>query len=684
MCPRWAHEEGDMKYLKAMIWPVLAVLCGCRDAAAPHVVDVISYDTAGATECVVRRDGSVWCWGSNTFGRAGQPLEVKSVEQPTQVAGIQGATQLSMGMFGGCALTSDAVWCWSDGASPAKVEGLPEGITSVVVRDSSRCALSADGSVWCWGKLIYSDGSGDHESASPRRAVALPKIVSLEREGSLIARDEQGERFMGSYDLGILGGLARERVAKQVVSLRNGMVLEDERGRVWALKGIGVVSREPFKLNFRMVGPAPYELPELAGVSGWSSYGSSACGVRDAQVRCVASMVLLHDLEQSGELPGHLEWRGVKQVVVTGDLVYGLDGRGAVRWANVTTQSLVMNTARANALSELMSALGEGWERLERSGADVVCVMGAKGRRCWGDDGVALDAQLQALAPASSGFAASSKELCVLGAEGVVRCVGRSAGSRAATRLEGATQLAGNYRHMCALKAGAVWCWDGEGAASQGMDVVITRLEAVGPDVIARDAAGAAYVIGAPASAGGLQGVFKGDDVAALRGDPTSAKMLGMAMTFRHNAQMEGGCALEAERGLVRCVANGEERGVVRIEAGARQIAVHHSTSGCALMEADGTVRCWEDSEVKTVEGLRGLTQLDFKSGWGCGVGEGGAVWCWGKNWRGQLGVKGEVSGPVQVPGVSGATRVELWDEASCAILADGSRKCWGDIPEDL
>lgn len=675
-----------MKYLKAMIWSALAVLCGCRDAAAPHVVDVISYDTAGATECVVRRDGSVWCWGSNFEGASGQPLEVKSVEQPTQVAGIQGATQLSMGMLGGCALTSDAVWCWGRGAAPAKVEGLPEGVTRVVasVADDAHCALSAAGDVWCWARLMYWDKGGAKESVSPARVAALPKIVSLERDDSLIARDERGERFMGSYGLEILRGLARERVARRVVSLRNGMVLEDELGRVWALNGIGVVSRAPFKLNFQMAELTQYEVPELAGVSGWSADESGACGVRDAQVRCVASMVSLHEIERRGELPEHLEWRGVKQVAVTGDLVYGLDERGAVRWANVTTQSLMMSSATVSALSELMSALGEGWERLERSGADVVCVMGAQGRRCWGGDGVALDAQLKALAPASSGFAASSKELCVLGAEGVVRCVGRSAGSRAATRLEGATQLAGNYRHMCALKAGAVWCWDGEGAASQGMDVVITRLEAVGPDVIARDAAGAAYVIGAPASAGGLQGVFEGDDVAALRGDPNSAKMLGMAMTFRHNAQMEGGCALEAERGLVRCVANGEERGVVRIEAGARQIAVHHSTSGCALMEADGTVRCWEDSEVKTVEGLRGLTQLDFKSGWGCGVGEGGAVWCWGKNWRGQLGVKGEVSGPVQVPGVSGATRVELWDEASCAILADGSRKCWGDIPEGL
>ncbi|MCA1827468.1 MAG: hypothetical protein LC689_11105, partial [Myxococcales bacterium] len=57
----------------------------------------------------------------------------------------------------------------------------------------------------------------------------------------------------------------------------------------------------------------------------------------------------------------------------------------------------------------------------------------------------------------------------------------------------------------------------------------------------------------------------------------------------------------------------------------------------------------------------------------------GGAVRCWGSNSRGQLGFSGAPKSlvPVQVPGISGATRITVGTSHACAVAA-GQVLCWG------
>ena len=58
---------------------------------------------------------------------------------------------------------------------------------------------------------------------------------------------------------------------------------------------------------------------------------------------------------------------------------------------------------------------------------------------------------------------------------------------------------------------------------------------------------------------------------------------------------------------------------------------------------------------------------------------------CWGANGSGQLGDGTTVSAPltalVTVAGVSGAVDVAVGTQHSCAVLADGSVRCWGQGP---
>ena len=65
-----------------------------------------------------------------------------------------------------------------------------------------------------------------------------------------------------------------------------------------------------------------------------------------------------------------------------------------------------------------------------------------------------------------------------------------------------------------------------------------------------------------------------------------------------------------------------------------------------------------------------------------CAIRPSGAVACWGRNHRGQLG-NGELSEnkyttPVAVVGIDNAVAIAAGRFHSCAVLADGSARCWG------
>ena len=68
-----------------------------------------------------------------------------------------------------------------------------------------------------------------------------------------------------------------------------------------------------------------------------------------------------------------------------------------------------------------------------------------------------------------------------------------------------------------------------------------------------------------------------------------------------------------------------------------------------------------------------------------CGVATGGAVYCWGNNFKGQLGNSQDLGDelaahptPTQVPGVSLAS-LEAGGNWNCGLTSTGSAWCWGD-----
>ena len=113
---------------------------------------------------------------------------------------------------------------------------------------------------------------------------------------------------------------------------------------------------------------------------------------------------------------------------------------------------------------------------------------------------------------------------------------------------------------------------------------------------------------------------------------------------------------------------------------------------GCGAYQA-GSVRCWGDAshgqlgvaalrdafEVQTIAGLPALVEVASAQFYSCGRTAEGDVWCWGANEQAQLGSLAPGPSPRQVPGVAGATSLQLAANRACARLGGGQVICWGD-----
>lgn len=112
----------------------------------------------------LKKDGTAWAWGSNTYGRLGDNSATNR-SSPVSVIGAHSFTMAFAGYRHSAALKFDGTaWCWGDAASgatgdntatnrssPVSVVGA-HVFTSIVAGTARHViALKQDGSVWCWG-----------------------------------------------------------------------------------------------------------------------------------------------------------------------------------------------------------------------------------------------------------------------------------------------------------------------------------------------------------------------------------------------------------------------------------------------------------------------------------------------------------------------------------------------------
>lgn len=172
---------------------------------AGFLADVTQVDAADSHTCAVTSAGDAYCWGDDAFGQVGNGA-ASSSQTPVQVLGVGGTGVLAdvagidAGLFHTCAATRDgSAFCWgvdsagqlgngAGGASetPTQVVGVGgagvlANVTQIGVGDSHSCAVTSDGSVFCWG----SDGSGQLGNGAGGSSQTPIRVVGVGGTGFL-------------------------------------------------------------------------------------------------------------------------------------------------------------------------------------------------------------------------------------------------------------------------------------------------------------------------------------------------------------------------------------------------------------------------------------------------------------------------------------------------------------------
>jgi alpha-tubulin suppressor-like RCC1 family protein len=134
--------------------------------------------------CAVMPDTTVWCWGSNGFGQLGDRTTA-SRRKAVEVLWLSGAVAVTAGEFHTCALKNDGtVWCWGKNLSgqlgtagvtsstaPLKVEGITA--LAISAGASHTCAIVSDRSVRCWGDNYFGQLGNDAAGQGGPTAVTV-------------------------------------------------------------------------------------------------------------------------------------------------------------------------------------------------------------------------------------------------------------------------------------------------------------------------------------------------------------------------------------------------------------------------------------------------------------------------------------------------------------------------------
>jgi alpha-tubulin suppressor-like RCC1 family protein len=175
-------------------------------ASVSGMTTAVSVSAGGAHSCAVLNSGGIRCWGLNTNGQLGNSSQT-STSAPAAQALTSSVATVSAGASHTCVVMSDGTAkCWGLNASgqlgtgntsmsilPTTVSGL-SGVSNISAGGSHTCVTHKNGSISCWG-LNSSGQVGDGTTTSPR-ATATLRTFNLSRV--LINEAEFGKRLVSA------------------------------------------------------------------------------------------------------------------------------------------------------------------------------------------------------------------------------------------------------------------------------------------------------------------------------------------------------------------------------------------------------------------------------------------------------------------------------------------------------
>ncbi|KFE69023.1 RCC1 domain-containing protein [Hyalangium minutum] len=225
-----------------------------RPVPVVGLTNVVAIATHHATSYAVRADGSVWAWGNNQSGELGGGSEDSFRATPGPVPGLTQVVSVAAGYQHALALRRDgSVWAWGDnsfgqlGNGEQGGTGLPQpvrGLNAVALAAATyhSLALRKDGSVFAWGHNTEGAmGTGTHARPSPA-PVELKDVRTLSSSFfHTLALRADGSVWTWGSEQGWGGSIqpkpARVRELSRAVGIAAGtwhsLVLGQD-GRVWA------------------------------------------------------------------------------------------------------------------------------------------------------------------------------------------------------------------------------------------------------------------------------------------------------------------------------------------------------------------------------------------------------------------------------------------------------------------
>jgi alpha-tubulin suppressor-like RCC1 family protein len=669
----WGDDRsGALGHGTAIFDPRPATVSGLSSGVAAVASSSNSFHT-----CAITTGGAALCWGNNGNGQLGNGTIADSAV-PAPVSGLAGGVAaMATGTYHSCALTTAGnVLCWgynrwgqvgtgtagSDVLTPVPVASLSSRVVSLSAGESHTCAVTASGSVLCWGLNEFGQlGNGTRTSSVVPVAVAgLPSNVvavaageyhtcALTSAGAMLCwgYNEDGELGNGSTsDSAVpvpVSGLSAGVAQMSLGNFHSCALLASGAVRCWGYNSEGQLG------NGGSVGSAtPVAVTGLAsGVRAIAAGSAHTCALMASggQVMCWG----YNGAGQFGNGTQSGSRTPVAATGLTGPLASltagnlhtcGLDAAGrALCWGSNIAFQLGNGQAIGISTPTAVTGLTSGVAAITVGGAHA-CALTEAGRvLCWGYDALG---QL-----GDGGFGGSSSLPVPMGLSSGVAAIS-----------------AGSY-HTCALtSAGTVYCWGGNGHGQLGNG---TTADSSTPVAVTGLGSGARAI-------------------AAGNAHTCAISAAGQLLCWGYNAQGQLGTGSTTSSSVPVAVA-GLSSGVAAVAAGGWHTCALNASGGvsCWGSNAYGQLGTGTPADSRTPAAVRGLSSGIAAVSTGlyntCAVSTAGGVWCWGSNAAGQLanGLAADSNAPVAVAGLSsGFTRVAVGRLHACALSGAGTVACWG------
>jgi alpha-tubulin suppressor-like RCC1 family protein len=628
------------------MWSPLPLVLAATVGNAPGFVDLggaravdIAVGSDGA--CAVTGDGRVLCWGKNSAGQLGLPHQ-ENRQPPTEQPGVTDALRVVLARPGGCVLRrSGQVTCWGsrsrlDGQSlraPTVLAGAEDHVCAiangvlrcvgqlgqsghytsagspigvrrpvdVVAGWHSDCARDQAGAAWCWGSGFSEDRTSRGLPRPTRLAVPAAADISVAastvcvatRAGRVLCRNHSGPGFREIEQL--------RDVVKISVGANHGCALRRDR----------TVACWP------VVGPAR-PVAGLRDVVQLASGFSNTCArTADGAVTCLghnAYRELGIDGDTERTRPARVPGLTATKLSTALHHSCALDSRGTLRCWGLRDWMYIGSAPESVVMRPSVIASDEPFVDLVRHGNNVCGVTGRGALTCFGPQPRAPAAIL----PVLIGAPVMASPSCGIDRKGDVHC------PQLVPEARGSVELAVGDGFVCGRQpAGALVCWGaaipkswsyrpGHGCIGAGTEIDASPHTVALPPlqrVVAYDWRLCVIPVD------GRLGCIELHDRSPWHG---GMQYLALGSVRAAGAGIYTSCAILVD-GQVTCF--GQNR---------------HGQLGIGVIDE------WPPAAVRPLEpahGLRDVTDVRLGAEHACALRKDGAVFCWGDNTFGQLGL---------------------------------------------